>query len=287
LNINNKKEKRREEKRREENSQLPTPQLLNQNMSPIYYWGGRIETTSFDLVIFGTDGNVFKKVVGTNGLSTWANLTIEGGILNWSLCDQLPITGSECLNIHTIWWNIVPLKNEYEDMSHILHFFIGPEEDMYSWHCIHDVRGMNPLGSRWSPASAVIKRQEGLMCEVPLLNLYKGSIPLSDITVSLVGYVWTCDNCSNNLPEKCTCGDWSVVEEEEEEVEKRVDPFNLEYYTKREFLSYYGDSHQWDMMSPEKVLERQMIGEIIAVNKNFLSTKNVNHLLDKMIETFQ
>ena len=280
-------------------------------MSPIYYWGGKIETTSFDLVIFGTDGNVFKKVVGTDGLSTWANVAIEKETLTWSYCDQSPITGSECANINTIWLNTVPLKNEYANVSHIFHFFIGPEDDLYSWNCIHDVKGITPLGSRYWFRPQMQGQEQ--MCKTPLLTLYKGAVPMSNITISLMDcpkeipietpietpaeiekeYVWTCGNCQNNPPGKsqgkCTCGDWSLEEEEVEEVEEvetRIDPFNNGDYTKKEFLSHYGDYLQWNMMSPEKILKRQLIGTIIADNNELLTTKNVNHLLDKIIETF-
>jgi hypothetical protein len=78
--------------------------------------------------------------------------------------------------------------------------------------------------------------------------------------------------------EECNM-DWS-------DKEYRVDPFNNRWYTKHDFIEYYGDTLFWDMLSPEKVIQRFMLETMIRRNKCFLSTKNVNHLLDKMITTF-
>jgi hypothetical protein len=68
--------------------------------------------------------------------------------------------------------------------------------------------------------------------------------------------------------------------------EKRCDPSDLNWYTKQEFLFYYGDTILWEMLSPKKVFERGMIEITIHRNMGNLSENNVNHLLDKMIETF-
>tara|TARA_Y100000817_G_scaffold86456_1_gene67134 strand:- start:945 stop:2285 length:1341 start_codon:yes stop_codon:yes gene_type:complete len=68
--------------------------------------------------------------------------------------------------------------------------------------------------------------------------------------------------------------------------EYRRDPFSGEWYTKPEFVDYYGDSSLWHMLSPEKEAERFMIETILVRNRPLLSDKNVNHLLNKMIKTF-
>ena len=68
--------------------------------------------------------------------------------------------------------------------------------------------------------------------------------------------------------------------------EYRRDPFCGEWFTKPEFVDYYGDSSLWHMLSPEKEAERFMIETIIVRNRPLLSDKNVNHLLNKMIKTF-
>jgi hypothetical protein len=68
--------------------------------------------------------------------------------------------------------------------------------------------------------------------------------------------------------------------------DSRIDPFDNNLYTKSEFIEYYGDTILWDMVSPEKMLQRRMMEEIIDRNYNQLSNKNMNHIIDKIIETF-
>ncbi len=67
---------------------------------------------------------------------------------------------------------------------------------------------------------------------------------------------------------------------------RRCDPFSGGWFTKSEFVDYYGDSSLWHMLSPEKEAERFMIETIIFRNRSLLSDKNVNHLLSKMLKTF-
>lgn len=68
--------------------------------------------------------------------------------------------------------------------------------------------------------------------------------------------------------------------------EYRHDPFCGGWFTKSEFVDYYGDSSLWHMLAPEKEAERFMIETIIVRNRSLLSDKNVNHLLTKMLKTF-
>ena len=68
--------------------------------------------------------------------------------------------------------------------------------------------------------------------------------------------------------------------------EYRRDPYCGEWFTKPEFVEYYGDSSLWHMVSPEKEAERFMIETIILRNRPLLSDKNMNHLLTKMLKTF-
>ena len=70
------------------------------------------------------------------------------------------------------------------------------------------------------------------------------------------------------------------------EVEKRVDPFDNKWYTKDEFIEYYGCSIFWDMLCPKKVFRRTMLENMISRTKESLTDININYLLDKMIETF-
>jgi hypothetical protein len=232
-------------------------------MSSPNQWKGNLWSTSFNLVIF-SEGEIFKKTIGPDGKSAWAKIVFEEGALNWSYCDWCPgpSLGSECANIHSLWWNIVPIKgeptNRGQEGSHSLCFFVGPEEDCWAWSCQYKDSNSTCMWStpNWSPCY--------LEDNPELCNLYRGSVPLTEL-----GTLQRVDNCSDNE-------------------EKRYDPYDHEggHYSKKEFLNYYGSTLEWDMVSPEKVLRRQMIGEVIATNNRFLSHKSVNHLLDKYLETF-
>ena len=81
--------------------------------------------------------------------------------------------------------------------------------------------------------------------------------------------------------------DWPEPDEDYDDwVERRFDPFDGGFYTKKEFQSYYGDSIFWNMMASNKWAERFMLETIIIRNRPLLSDANVNHLLDRMIDTF-
>ena len=232
-------------------------------MSSINKWKGNLWSTSFNLVIF-SEGTIFKKTIAPDGKSSWAKITLEDGTLNWVYCDWCPgpSPGSECANIHSLWWSLVPIKgeptNRGQEGSHSLCFFVGPEEDCGAWSCQYNDSDSTCMWStpNWSPCY--------LEDNPELCDLYRGSVPLTEL-----GTLQRVDNCSDNE-------------------EKRYDPYDHEggHYSKKEFLNYYGSTLEWDMMNPEKVLRRQMIGDVIATNNRFLSHKSVNHLLDKYLETF-
>lgn len=81
--------------------------------------------------------------------------------------------------------------------------------------------------------------------------------------------------------------DWPEPDEDYDDwVERRFDPFDGGFYTKKEFYYCYGDNFFWNMMASNKWAERFMLETIIMRNRPLLSDANVNHLLDKMVETF-
>lgn len=210
-----------------------------------------------------------------------------------------PQIGAEVSNIECIWfsnerWSI------QENNDVVFQFWMGlPEypllleatvnEDTVSFshgvQFIHKATtdsqcsNMNDL-SGWN----IIENPHDL-----ILDVYHSSQPLKDVGVL-------------NEPSN----DWEVVlddedEEDEEEVveeewtedpnyddwcEKREDPFDFRWYTKKEFMEYYGSLIHWSMMDPSKVLKRQMIGTTISQNQHLLNYKSVNHLIDKYIGTF-
>lgn len=69
--------------------------------------------------------------------------------------------------------------------------------------------------------------------------------------------------------------------------ERRIDPFDTEFYTKEEFLEYYGydgfGDAMWDMNAPEKISKVLMYEWILSRNSEVLNTKSKNYIIDKMI----
>lgn len=81
--------------------------------------------------------------------------------------------------------------------------------------------------------------------------------------------------------------DWPEPDEDYDDwVERRFDPFDGGFYTKKEFYYCYGDNFFWDMMASNKWAERFMLETILMRNRPLLSDVNVNHIIDKMVETF-
>lgn len=79
---------------------------------------------------------------------------------------------------------------------------------------------------------------------------------------------------------------WDDPELEEYNEEYRHDPMNNKLYTEQEFYEYYGRGLEWDLQHPLKVWRRTKINDMIFKYRNTLNDNNINHLLDKLIETF-
>jgi len=68
--------------------------------------------------------------------------------------------------------------------------------------------------------------------------------------------------------------------------ERRLDPWDHKFYTQTEFVEYYGRYSEWDFQTPTLILKRKKINDMIFRYNKVLKKDNINHLLDKMIETF-
>ena len=73
---------------------------------------------------------------------------------------------------------------------------------------------------------------------------------------------------------------------ETEKVEYRRDPFNHILYTEQEFYDYYQRDLEWTIQDPKKIIQREKINEMISLYQGTLAVENINHLLDKLIATF-
>lgn len=67
------------------------------------------------------------------------------------------------------------------------------------------------------------------------------------------------------------------------DIEYRKDPYDNEYYTKKEFIEYYNGTIEWDIMEPKLILKRELINNyIFKIDDIYVK----NYLLDKLIDTF-
>jgi hypothetical protein len=293
----------------------------------MYSWGGKIETTSFDMVIFDR-GTIFKKTIGPGGISGWSKLVGSAKKFHWEYClesprnpatsDTLSLRPAECANIHSIWCHRAAapvdisrhrdcppkapaLKEESGNTREWIYFFIGSVDQLWTWDCIFDGDKMKKGSSQywedpWTTTTARPSDRVNMLKE-----LYHSSTPLSEMTIynSTPEVDWSvhrerAENFCNDISyssdetpaEDWTSEEYRTFEGDWSSEEYRTDPFDLQMYSKQEFMNHYGSTLEWDVMSPEKNLVRQMIGNMISVNYHILSNENVNHLLDKIIETF-
>tara|TARA_Y100001958_G_C21220959_1_gene546307 strand:+ start:178 stop:870 length:693 start_codon:yes stop_codon:yes gene_type:complete len=82
-----------------------------------------------------------------------------------------------------------------------------------------------------------------------------------------------CDTIIDNIP----------IKEEIKDNEKRLDPFDNEYYTKDEFNNYYGDLFVWKHQDPGKVLKREYLDDIIE-RYSHLSDEKFSLIFNKFYE---
>lgn len=79
---------------------------------------------------------------------------------------------------------------------------------------------------------------------------------------------------------------WDEPEFDDYIEEYRPDPMNNRLYTEKEFYDYYGRGLEWELQHPLKTWKRTHINNMIYEFNGTLSDNNINHLLDKLIETF-
>ena len=84
--------------------------------------------------------------------------------------------------------------------------------------------------------------------------------------------------------EKSVCFDKDLVVEIPQ-VEYRSDPYDNEWYTKDEFLDYYGGLTEWDNQHPKLVLKRYQYYKF-SETFNHLSNRRFEYLFKKFEKTF-
>merc|ERR1712105_172306 len=76
---------------------------------------------------------------------------------------------------------------------------------------------------------------------------------------------------------------YDPIKKEIKDNEKRLDPFDNEYYTKDEFNTYYKSLFVWKHQDPEKVLKREYLDDIIE-RYSHLSDEKFSLIFNKFCE---
>jgi len=230
------------------------------------FWNGE-EDFSHEKVIFDTSGEIFKKTFDQFGNSVWVTLDFNKGKPTWLYNDSNyvmtcggPTIGSPCLDLYSIWFNTTAMKNENGGTNYCMHIFSGSTDDPeYTYYWWFSKMTQNTSidfsylkSNHLSDTMKKIYNSADNMSEIPYMN------PLNY--------------------------DYSKAHHHNE-VETRMDPFDFNFYTKEEFIKYYNSTLQWDFQSPDKILMRQHITNIIYFT-NYLGENQMNYLLDKLIDTF-
>jgi len=273
--------------------------LINSLKVPDWWQRTHPENPSIDenIVFITNKGDIFRKIEGMYGRHTWLILANKNKACGWyytgspfvselvngvrkilthdgKRVDTHPLMDNlQAYNIHNLTYFLCP-SEVYMDGYEEIDLYLKTNDNMptmtgymYPLYKNLDNDWINPkdLGQvgweNWGESISLI--------HLPIYN------PTSYNDLSTI-------HCPH--PQSFSVQIDSGVPEETEEY--RNDPFDNLWYTKQEFVYYYGDTLFWDMLSLEKVSQRFMLETMIQRNKGILSTKNVNYLLDKMIETF-
>jgi hypothetical protein len=84
--------------------------------------------------------------------------------------------------------------------------------------------------------------------------------------------------------EKSVCFDKELVVEIPQ-VEYRVDPYDNEWYSKDEFIEYYGGLNEWNNQDPKLVLKRYQYYHFAQTFK-YVSERRFEYLFKKYEKTF-
>ena len=160
---------------------------------------------------------------------------------------------------------MVSFKNEEGHTDYCMHLFSNKKDDSDNIYYWWFTKRLHNTSTEFNILS--LKNLSNIMKQK-----YDSSINLCNISyINPINYDYILTNYENDLV--------SVLE-------TRVDPFDHNYYTEEEFIEYYGSTLQWNFQSPEKILKREYISSILRYEYDFLNEKNINHLLDKLIDTF-
>lgn len=276
-----------------------------------------------NIIFVSDDGSIYRKVF-SGGRGRWVILANKEYGVGWYYTDSKNVTSDfgkvklsndkyahtyplysslEAFNIDNINYLLISTNMCDNDIKLVLHMddknqtkvgymfpltnnsnkWFDPDEENVNNECyqsyplkglpIHDFDSNQQINYKMNPFDLYFNWEEH-----PCQNNdpeYTDNVPNENTEIPK----WVNDNLEwvNNIP---------MNPNSNIEIEKRIDPFDNEWYTKDEFIEYYGDSKFWDILCPDKVFRRTMLEIILIRNKESLRDDNINYLLDKMIETF-
>ena len=242
------------------------------------------------LVSFG-DG-IYKKTYDQFGNSVWTVLLNKYRVVGWYYVDSPFVnTGADehvsPKLVSIDGYRTCPMypatySDFYKDENiTFFKYFTSSEEKETIMLFLHDngeiIATMHPCtnsGNYWTPYSEYSDDAEELM------NMFHASKGIDELPFLNP----TTDTDYLPIPQGEPSWDEPVFEEYIEEY--RLDPMNNELYTEHEFYDYYGRGLEWGLQHPFKTWRRSHINNLIYEFKGTLSDNNINHLLDKLIETF-
>ena len=302
-----------------------SPQVGHQTLPQVDYWGGDIEKTSFDQVIFSSCGRIFKKGIAWDGKSSWMVFGTKEGIFQWSMTEDCPSqTQPITLNVNSLWWNFQAWEryngeepNDPDKIVTRIKVFAGQWNGSWSkipfqWDLVSDEDTTKEVSENdpilYTPQDQDYKfyKDSFPLRELPIYNSGGGGKTWEDFegwTHCLEEPDWVEDLLSEQKEEREQEEEQEEEQGEEDlmkkkyeaeerarqlfqEEEVREDPFDGGLYTKEEFVDYYGTTLQWDFMTEEKTFKRGILGKWILENGEYMRPEATNYLLDKMIETF-
>lgn len=219
------------------------------NKCNIQYWDGNYATFE-NMVVFS------HKVFIKKG-QDWMVFSKKDGVFQWVHTDDEPSYDSEnppvMMSNKYIKWNFSVFNDEgVKELTEVT-MIAGIDDVEYIWIV------------NWDGLQAVLIPQEEAIGDIHYFKFHN----------------------TYNLSELKYDQSTTIFDRKSSKIEKREDPYNVgSFFTKEQFVEYYGSTLEWDFMSPEKVFKRNIISMWIVDNGKYIQYQSVNHLLDKMIETF-
>ena len=221
------------------------------NECNIQRWDGDCNTLDENLVVFS------HKVFNRKN-QDWMVFSRKDGVFQWVYTDDEPSYDSEnppvMMDINSINWNFSVYNDEgVKELTEVT--MIARINDVVDYIWIVN----------WDGLQAVLIPHEEAIGDIHYFKFHN----------------------TYNLTELKYDRSTTIFDRKSAKIEKREDPYDEDsFFTKEQFVEYYGSTLEWDFMSPEKVFKRNIISMWIVDNGKYMQYQSVNHLLDKMIETF-